>query len=164
MRLLLVSLLVLAGCSAPPTPTPAASTEPSPGTTEPCRSDQEVIATLDRFVAAFNSGDQAAIRRNVSRYAEWFSVSAVPLWHQSVYGQDDVVVHLLKRQAAGDRLADPKIEISGLVGWDGSAHFGVRSLRLSTNGSVTDLIGKGALQCRGRGEGIVVLGLAKAIP
>jgi hypothetical protein len=114
-------------------------------------------------VRAFNSGDPSAIRATVSRYAEWFSLT-LPSRHVAIYGQDDMVHHLFERAGAGDRLSGARIEVNGLVGWDGSAHFSVNALELARDGQVIRLLGKGALQCRGRGEGIVVLSLAEKRP
>lgn len=67
--------------------------------------------------------------------------------------------HLIERYRVGDRLEGPRIRVTALVGWDGSAHFEVTAMQLSRDGSTLQVRGKGALQCRGWGEGIVVLSL-----
>jgi hypothetical protein len=159
MRVLLLLALLASACDRDVSPAPTATPEPAPGTTQPCRSAEQVARTIDRFVAAFNSGDPAAVRAAVSRYAEWISLSTRGL-QDGVYGQDDIVVHLLRRQRAGDRLAAPMVRVNELVKWDGSAHFEVEALRLTRGGQGVELRGKGVLQCDGRGVGVILLSLA----
>jgi hypothetical protein len=50
------------------------------------------------------------------------------------------------------------------VGWDGSAHFEITAIQLTRDRDTVVLRGSGTLQCRGRGEGIVVLSLAEKRP
>lgn len=130
---------------------------PPPGNV-PCRTADDVTAVLDRFMSAFNTGNAGFIAAATSPYAQWFSLT-LPEGHEVAYGRDPMAQHLAQRHAAGDRLSAPQIAITSLVGWDGSAHFAVTSLRLERSGEAHELQGQGALQCGGPAEGVVVLSL-----
>lgn len=117
--------------------------------------------TLDGFIAAFNSGSSNLSEPVISRYAQWFSLT-LPSGNEVAYGQNGMASHLIERHRAGDRLEDPRIRVTALVGWEGSAHFEVTAMQLTRGGSTLQIRGKGALQCRGWGEGIVVLSLGTA--
>lgn len=118
----------------------------------------EVITTFERFVAAFNSGSRKAIEAAVSRYAQWYSVT-LPSGHEVAYGQSGIVDHVLERHRAGDRLSIVRLRVPSLdAAWDGSTNVDPR-LQLTRDGTTQPLLGKASLQCRGRGEGMVVLSL-----
>lgn len=177
MRLVLVLSLGLAcACSpasavladaTPPPASPSAnpSWTPDPGHvfragastagTPPCRSDDEVKAVLADFAAAFNSGDDAAVLAALS--PEFW---ALHIHGQVAYSRDDAVRFVLERQRAGDRLEFRRVQINGLVGWDGAAHIGPVEFTLYRGSELTALSGKGALFCHGAQRGIKVLGLA----
>lgn len=117
-----------------------------------------MIAAVERFVAAFNSGSEGALRAAISPLAQWYSVT-LPGSHEVAYGQADMIRHVGMRHAAGDRLERPRIAVNALVGWDGGAHFGVTSIELRRGNATFELHGKGALYCDGSGRGINVISL-----
>lgn len=124
----------------------------------PCRTADEVVALLDRFINAVNAGRSDSVAAATSASAQWFSLTT-PERHEVAHGRERIAEHLARRHAAGDRYSTPRIEITSLVGWDGSAHFAVLSIELTRDGQTRTLHGKGALQCGGTPQGVVVLSL-----
>lgn len=180
MRILLAAcLLIGSGCTAlaasargvsAPSPSPASWTldpshvfRASPGIPpggEVCRDNAEVEAVLRAFASAFNSGDDHAIRAAVST-SFWGVFMNLPGRNEAAYTRDDAVRYLVERSQAGDRLAFGQPQVSGLVAWDGAAHFGAVAVSLRRGDSVIEVQGRGALYCAGSAKGIKILSIWK---
>lgn len=177
----LACVLVASGCTAlaattsgsfapSPSPSPASWTvnpshvfRASPGMPpggDACRDSAEVEAALSAFASAFNSGDEAAIRAVLST-SFWGVFVNVPGRSEAAYTRDDTVRYLVERGQSGDRLAFGPPEVSGLVAWDGAAHFGTVAVSLRRGDSVIEAQGRGALYCAGGAKGIKILSIWK---
>lgn len=183
MRVLIAALVVMA-CSPAAGPTPSASpalssqieaalVAPSPSVSairpplgDPaaspddgsCRTEQELRDRLELFTRAVNDGDRAGIDQALSSVLWVLSVGGGPEPHSAVYGKVEAARDLIRRHAEGERWRLVSIFQPTLRGWDGASHFGVRMERRRGD-AVIEHLGKGALFCRGRYEGIEVLNL-----
>jgi hypothetical protein len=150
------ALLVLSACTTSSSTTASRSVAPA---TSACRDVAQVEATLARFAAAFNSGDEATIRGALS--PELWALSFNVLGRNDVaYDRDSAVQHVLARQRDGDRLEFRHVQVNELAGWDGAAQIGPVQFALRRGPTLLLLDGKGALYCGGSVVGIKVLGLA----
>jgi hypothetical protein len=131
------------------------------GQSEPdvCHAASEINTSLEEFARAVNEGDRGKLETLVSSAAQWFSLTTSK-GHEVVYGQSDIVEHLTRMHAAGDRfITVPTPNQVSLRGWDGAGHFGLAEFTFERGGERLQLDGKGELWCGGRWRGIGVLSL-----
>jgi hypothetical protein len=168
MRALLASALLLtcvpAGLNGNAAPAPSVTAAPTAAVVPPespledgsCKTEDELRAKLESFTSALNAGDAAALERSLSPVL--WAVSALDPAPWAVYGKTEALRELLRRHATGERWRFVSFTQTTLQGWDGASHFGLHMER-TVAGRLVMHQGKGALFCRGRWEGIEVLGL-----
>lgn len=162
---LVVLALLLGACIAGPvserqgakaSAAPLASRQPQ---VQVCGTENEIESSLETFARAVNEGNRVKVEAVVSSAAEWFAITT-PNGHEAANGHAKIVDHLLAMHAAGDRFITPPTPNQvTLVAWDGAGHFGVAPFTFERGGKRLQLIGKGALFCGGRSQGVKVLSL-----
>jgi hypothetical protein len=140
------SLIALVGVLALPA-TPSMSATPQVGCTP-----VQTRALVDRFIAAFNAGDQPGINATWASKAwfRWYSVTTEPgaRTPQESARRDRLLPYFASRHAAHERLAVTTLKINGISG-GGYRNFEFKLMRSANDlpGGPIAYIGKGASTC-----------------
>lgn len=126
----------------------------------------ELTALVERFLAAFNSGDQAQLRRffleqaaergyersGQERFFHWYSVSQVvagrPPAQFTAYTRDELLPYLARRHTQNERLQLRALHSDGRLGWHGGADVTYELAGQADDVPTFAASGKGAIDCR----------------
>jgi hypothetical protein len=117
-----------------------------------CTSAQ-TVALVNRFFAAFNSGDRWTLNNRLwggRLYFNWYAVTTAPGMRIDAEARrrDDLMDYFAARHAAGERLTLTRLKLNRVTG-RGYRNFEFRLTRRSTDQSAGSLLyeGKGSSAC-----------------
>ena len=126
----------------------ATSATPTTG----CRAAQTTV-TINRFIAAFNHGDRAALNNQIwggKLYFKWYSVTAEPgaRVDPDARRRDTLMTYFAIRHAAGEQLLLTSLRLNGMTA-DAYRNFEFHLLRSANDQPAGPLRyqGKGATSC-----------------
>ena len=113
----------------------------------------QTVALVNRFIAAFNSGDRWTLNNRLwggRLYFNWYAVTTGPGMRidAAARRRDDLMDYFAARHAAGERLTVTRLKANGVTG-GGYRNFEIRLTRSSTDQTAGPLSyeGKGSSAC-----------------